>query len=134
MRHQSQAGGRTQRVADFVRDEVALILQRQMRDPRVGLVSVNEVRVSKDLSFADIYVSTLDDSDQSTRDELIATLNGAAGWVRTELAQRHSMRTTPKPRFHYDVSAQRGPRLERLIEQAVAADATHSAVNPDEPS
>lgn len=127
MRRQSPAGDRTQKVADFIRDEVALILQRQMRDPRVGMVSVNEVRVSRDLSYADIYVSTLEDSDRKARDSLIATLNGAAGWVRTELAHRHSMRTTPKPRFHYDEAAERGPRLEKLIERAVAADTAHQA-------
>jgi ribosome-binding factor A len=127
VRHQSPAGDRTRKVADFIRDEVALILQRQMRDPRVGMVSVNEVRVSKDLSFADIYVSSLDDSDRKSRENLIATLNGAAGWVRTELAHRHSMRTTPKPRFHYDEASERGPRLEKLIEQAVAADEAHHA-------
>lgn len=134
MRHQSPGGDRAQKVADFIRDEVALILQRQMRDPRVGMVSVNEVRVSRDLSYADIYVSTLDASDPKDRENLIATLNGAAGWVRTELAHRHSMRTTPKPRFHYDEAAERGPRLEKLIERAVASDtAHHVAVDRNEP-
>jgi len=124
-RHQNQGGDRTQRVADFIRDEVSLILQRQMRDPRVGMVSVNDVRVSRDLSYADIYVSSLDHDATADRTALVAALNGAAGWVRTELSSRHSMRTTPKPRFHYDEAAERGPRLERLIEQAVAADTAH---------
>lgn len=121
-RHQNHGGDRTQRVADFIRDEVALILQRQMRDPRVGMVSVNDVRVSRDLSYADIYVSSLDHADTADQTAVVAALNGAAGWVRTELSHRHSMRTTPRPRFHYDEAAERGPRLERLIEQAVAAD------------
>jgi ribosome-binding factor A len=126
-RHQNHGGDRTQRVADFIRDEVALILQRQMRDPRVRMVSVNDVRVSRDLSFADIYVSSLDHTDPAQRGALVEALNGAAGWVRTELAQRHSMRTTPRPRFHYDEAAERGPELEKLIEKAVAADAAQAA-------
>ena len=49
--------GREERVGDFIRDELASIIQRQMRDPRVGMVSVNEVKVSKDLSYAEVYVS-----------------------------------------------------------------------------
>lgn len=111
------------RVADFVRDEVSRILQRDMRDPRVGsFVSVNDVKVSKDLSYAEIYVSSLQAEDAQAQAELIGVLNGAAGFFRTELAKRHTMRTTPKPRFHYDELVERGPKLEKLIGQAVSED------------
>ena len=111
---------REPKVADFIRDELARILQLEMRDPRVGqFVSVNDVRVSRDLSYADIYVSSLQVGDASGRDELIDVLNGAAGFFRSELAKRHKMRTTPKPRFHYDELIESGPRLERLIDQAI---------------
>ncbi len=114
--------GRDLRIADFIRDEVASIIQCQMRDPRVGMLSVNDVRVSKDLSYADIYVSSFDAQNAEQREELLQVLNKAAGFVRSELARRHSMRTTPKPRFHYDELVESGPRLERLIEDAVRAD------------
>lgn len=114
--------GRDLRVADFVREELAGIIQRQMRDPRVGSVSVNDVRVSKDLAFADVYVSSLETPDPARQEVLIAVLNRASGFFRSQLARRSSMRTTPKPRFHYDVSVERGPRMERLIADAVAAD------------
>ena len=88
------------RVADFVRDEVSRILQRDMRDPRVGnFVSVNDVKVSKDLSYAEIYVSSLQAEDAQAQTELIDVLNRAAGFFRTELAKRHTMRTTPKAAF-----------------------------------
>ena len=111
------------RVADFVRDEVSRILQRDMRDPRVGsFVNVNDVKVSKDLSYADIYVSSLQGNDAKAQAELVAVLNRAAGFFRTELAKRHTMRTTPKPRFHYDELVERGPRLEQLIGQAITQD------------
>ena len=111
------------RVADFVRDEVSRILQRDMRDPRVGsFVSVNDVKVSKDLSYAEIYVSSLQAEDAEAQQELIGVLNKAAGFFRTELAKRHTMRTTPKPRFHYDELVERGPRLDKLIGQAVSQD------------
>lgn len=119
--------GRDLRIADFVRDELAAIIQRGMRDPRVGMVSVNEVSVSKDLSWADVYVSSIETESTEERDELIGVLNKAAGYFRSELAKRHSMRTTPKPRFHYDEIVERGPRLEALIESAVKSDAERAA-------
>jgi len=106
-----------------MRDEVSRILQRDMRDPRVGsFVSVNDVKVSKDLSYAEIYVSSLQAQDPQAQQELVNVLNRAAGFFRTELAKRHTMRTTPKPRFHYDELVERGPRLEKLIGQAVSRD------------
>ncbi len=119
--------GRDLRIADFVRDELAAIIQRGMRDPRVGMVSVNEVSVSKDLSWADVYVSSIETESAEDRDELIGVLNKAAGFFRSELAKRHSMRTTPKPRFHYDEIVEKGPRLEALIESAVKSDVERAA-------
>ena len=119
--------GRDLRVADFVRDELAQIMQRHMRDPRVGLVSINEVTVSKDLSYAEVYVSSVDAPSAEDREALIGVLNKAAGFFRSELAKRHSMRTTPKPRFHYDETVERGPALEALIESAVNADESQRA-------
>lgn len=114
------AVSRDLKVADFIRDEVAQIMQHEMRDPRVGnFVSVNDVRVSKDLSYADIYVSSLQADEEAQRAELIKVLNGAAGFFRSTLAKRHKMRTTPKPRFHYDELIEAGPRLEKLIGQAM---------------
>jgi ribosome-binding factor A len=115
--------GREERVADFIRDELASIIQRQMRDPRIGMVSVNEAKVSKDLSWVEVYVSSHETKTDEERAELISVLNKAAGYFRSELAKRHSMRTTPKPRFHYDEVIERGPALESLIEKAVKADA-----------
>ena len=123
------------RVADFVRDEVSRILQREMRDPRVGsFVSVNDVKVSKDLSYAEIYVSSLQANDARAQGELVDVLNRAAGFFRTELSKRHTMRTTPKPRFHYDDLAERGPRLEQLIGKAVTQDRQRAEMNVDESS
>ncbi|MFT7651613.1 MAG: ribosome-binding factor A [Limisphaerales bacterium] len=113
------------KVADFVRDELARIMQFEMRDPRVSFVSVNEVKVSKDLSYADIYVSSLQTTDEASQAELVSVLNKAAGFFRSTLAKRHSMRTTPKPRFHYDELVERAPQLEQLISKAIAEDRKH---------
>ena len=74
----------------------------------------------------------LEQFSEEERTELIGILNKASGYFRTELAKRHKMRTTPKPRFHYDESVERGPRLEALIDSALQADGPDSeAVNPD---
>jgi len=114
--------GRDLRVADFIRDEIAQIIQREMRDPRVGMVSVNDVRVSRDLSYAEVYVSSIEADSEAARLALIEVLNKASGYFRSELAKRHKMRTTPKPRFHYDELMERGLQLESLISKAVRAD------------
>lgn len=118
--------GRDLRIADFIRDEVAAIILRQIRDPRVGMVSVNDVTVSRDLSYADVYITTLDAESAEERDEVIAVLNKAAGYFRTELAKRHSMRTTPRLRFHYDEAAERGPRMDALIDSAMRSNHSRS--------
>ncbi len=118
---------RANRVADFIRSELADIVQNQMRDPRVSLLSITDARVSRDLGVADIYVSSLNARDDRERAELLAVLNGAAGFLRSAVAGRHSMRTTPRLRFHYDQLIEGGPRLEALIDRAVEADGERTA-------
>ena len=113
---------RANRVADFIREELAEIVSQRMRDPRVRLLSVTDARVSRDLSFADVYVSSIETEDQQSRDELVETLNRAAGFLRSEVARRHTMRTTPRLRFHYDRGMVEGPRMEALIQTALNAD------------
>jgi len=121
------------RIADFIRDEVAAIISRQIRDPRVGMVSVNDVTVSRDLSYADVYITTLDAESSEDRSEVVAVLNKAAGYFRTELAKRHSMRTTPRLRFHYDEAAERGPRMDALIDSAMRSNKNQSGDEAADP-
>jgi ribosome-binding factor A len=115
--------GRTVRVADNLREELADIIRREMRDPRVGLVSVNDVRVTRDLAHADVYVSALDVRDDAGKRGLIDVLNKAAGFLRSAVARGSTMRTTPQLRFHYDELIEQGARLDSLIERAVRSDA-----------
>ncbi len=121
-----ESSGRLLRVADFVREELTEIIRREMRDPRVGMLSITDVRVSRDLSYADVYVSSLEASDAEDQVELVAVLTGASGFLRSMLARSHSMRTTPKLRFHYDELIQEGSRMQRLIDQAVRDDETRA--------
>jgi len=114
--------GRTLRVADYLRDELAGIIRSGMRDPRVTMVTLNDVRVSKDLAYADIYVSSVLAEDTASRESLIDALNHASGYLRTSIARRSTMRTTPRLRFHYDRTEERGAELDALIDRAVRAD------------
>ena len=112
---------RAERIGDLFRDEIANILQKEMRDPRLAkFISVNEVKVARDLAYADVYVSSLETEDYDQKRELIDALTKASGFLRTALSKRHRIRRTPQLRFHYDDTHERVSRLESLIAGALA--------------
>jgi ribosome-binding factor A len=107
---------RPERVAHMIRREMADILESRMRDPRVSRwVSVTDVEVTSDLSFARIYVSVLPEGAE--RDATLAALEGAAGFVRRELASRLGLREVPEIRFVADTSIERGSRVEEILKK-----------------
>ena len=114
---------RADRVAVHLRAQLAEVIRSKMSDPRLPLLAVSDVRVSRDLAVADVYVSTLSEVGRDARADAVAVLNHAAGFLRSAIARRHDLRTTPKLRFHYDDLAEEAPRLEALIDQALRADA-----------
>ena len=77
---------RSERVADFIKREVALLLQRELRDPRVSNANVNAVIVSRDMSMAKIYVTFFDKETAEEAKQAVEVLNGAAGFIRSEVA------------------------------------------------
>ena len=113
---------RAARVAHFIRGELANIVQTRLRDPRAAMLTVTDARVSRDLAYADVYVSSPVANDAERKGDLVDVLNRAAGFLRTALAGRHAMRATPKLRFHYDDTPEEGARLDALIDSAVLAD------------
>lgn len=120
--HRSDSFGRELRVAEYLRKELIDIIRGKMRDPRVSSndVSITEVVVTRDISFADVYVRHADMSETCEKEKLVEVFEKAAGFLRTELAQRLSMRTTPQLRFHYDDMEEVGQRLDSLIDKAMA--------------
>ena len=105
---------RPERVAQSIRREIADILERRVRDPRVsGKVNVTDVEVTADLSFARIFVSVLADGEE--RDRVLAALQQAAPFVRRELAPRLGLREMPEIRFQFDDSLERGARVDELL-------------------
>ena len=106
---------RTDRVADYLRKELATLIQFGMRDPRVDMVSITEVEVSKDLAYARVYFTVLGkDSEDEVKDSAEA-LNRAAGFMRSQLSKDSSMRMVPQLKFLFDKSVGRGRYMEDLI-------------------
>lgn len=112
---------RTRRIAQQLQQELAVILQRDMKDPRVGFVTVNDVDVSRDLSYAKVYV-TFFEEDRAIVDEKIAALTAAAPYVRTLVAGRMKLRVMPELRFIYDSSLVEGMRMSNLVSQVITND------------
>lgn len=136
---------RVQRVADQIQRELAMLIQLEVSDPRVGMVSVTSVKLSRDLAYADVYVTvmgsvdgaaglapgvTLDKAGELDKLEIeasVSALNSAAGYLRTLLSKRLSLRITPRLKFHYDESVARGQYLSSLIDRAIAEDDEHQS-------
>ncbi len=111
---------RTVRVAEQLRRELALLIQQEVKDPRLGMVTVSDVEVSSDLAHAKVYVTALAGEDKI--DETVAVLNHAASFLRRELGHRLVLRTIPRLQFYYDRSISQGAELSALIEKAVHDD------------
>lgn len=109
---------RSTRVAEQLQRELADIVRREIQDPRVALMTITAVRLSKDLSHAKVLVSTL--GEGQSHSDLVATLQHAAGFLRHELGSRLRLRIIPELRFEYDESLERAATLEALIARANA--------------
>lgn len=108
---------RSHRVAEQIRRELADLLQFEVKDPRVGRVTLTEVEVTGDLAHAKVYFVTQDDAPAAT-----AALTKAAGFLRSQLSQRLLLRSVPQLHFVYDESMDRGIHLSQLIDQAIASE------------
>jgi ribosome-binding factor A len=105
---------RPERVGHLMQREIADILANKLRDPRLGaMVSVIDVEVTSDLSFARVFVSVLPQDEN--RERVLAALQNAAGFVRKELAPRLGLREVPELRFMLDTSIERGARVEDIL-------------------
>ncbi|MCC4799674.1 30S ribosome-binding factor RbfA [Enterovibrio norvegicus] len=112
---------RTQRVSQQVQKEIALILQREIKDSRIGMVTVSGVDVSRDLAYAKVHVTFLTTGDQ-TAEEGLEALNEQAWYVRTLLGKAIRLRITPEVIFIFDQSLTEGMRISNLVSQAVKSD------------
>jgi ribosome-binding factor A len=107
---------RPEKVAHLMRREIAEILQRRLRDPRVSaMVSVTDVEVTQDLSFARVFVSIM--GSPAECEATLQALANAAGFVRHELSPRLGLREVPGIRFVHDTSLERGARVDELLKR-----------------
>ena len=107
---------RATRLADQIQRDLADLIRLEVRDPRVGLVTITTVEVTRDLSHAQVFVTSLAETAAA---ESVKALTHAAGFLRSRLAQSLRLRTIPELHFVYDASVERGVRLSKLIDEAV---------------
>ena len=118
---------RTLRVADQIQRTLAQLIQLEVSDPRVGLVNINDVEVSRDYAVARVYVTFVNCDSPQESEQSLQALNNAAGFLRAQLAKSLNARTTPRLQFIYDKSGVEGSKLDRLIDDALQADRDHHA-------
>ena len=115
---------RQQRVAEEVRHELSQLIEHEIDDPRLELISVTDATISPDLREANVYVSSL--QGEAARAEVLAGLEAARGFLRHGLAERLKLRLVPDLHFHWDKSLETGDRISQLIDQIEEADARQS--------
>jgi ribosome-binding factor A len=113
---------RSERVGDTLQRELAILIQQEIRDPRVGMVNINAVRVHHDLKTARVFVTYVDQLDQKEIQQSIQVLNKAAGFLRSKLHNKIIMRVIPRLHFEYDESVMRAAHLTDLIDSAIKSD------------
>jgi ribosome-binding factor A len=112
-----RTSGRPQKLGDLIQRELSDLIAREMRDPRVGMLTITSVDVSPDLSHAKVFFTLL---EAKKLEDTLQGLKRSAGFLRSQLAKRIKLYTTPELRFEYDESVARGDHLSRLIDQANA--------------
>lgn len=124
---------RADRVAQELQKEVAVILQREVKDPRIGMVTVSDVEISRDLAYAKVFVTFLFDSDADAVKRGLEGLEKASPYIRSLLGKAMRLRIVPELQFVYDQSLVEGMRMANLVTQAVRKDEARQAqVNDSE--
>ncbi|HKQ80953.1 MAG TPA: 30S ribosome-binding factor RbfA [Steroidobacteraceae bacterium] len=110
---------RSRRIGDQIQRALSELLRREVKDPRLGMVTLTEVRVSKDLAYATVFYSVLGADVATTTQEI---LDGAADYLRGPLGRSLGLRHSPQLRFRRDELIEQGARMSELINNAVAQD------------
>jgi len=105
---------RARKVAERIQEELADILKRNVADPRLAMITITDVDVDRELAYAHIYVVASGDDERM--DDVLAGLEGAQGYLRSQLAARIQLRSFPQLRFRWDASHERGARIEELLD------------------
>lgn len=131
-KHSKSIPGRGQRVADQIQRDLAELIAKEVKDPRVGMVTLTEVQLTPDYAHAKIYFTTLADSPEAVQHTLTG-LRKASGFLRNQLGRRLTIHTLPELHFIHDTSTTRGMALSRLIDEANASRALDDENNETKP-
>jgi ribosome-binding factor A len=104
---------RTQRIAERIQEELSEMLLRDLEDPRLKGIFVTDVRVDRELSYADVFVSALEGLERSS--EVLEGLDSASGFIRHALSAKIELRAFPRVRFHWDPTPENADRVERTL-------------------
>jgi len=107
------SGIRLQRIADRVKQELAQMLIRELSDPRLKQIFVTDVKIDRELAFADIYISAVEGVSRSV--DILAGLESASGFIRRILASRVEVRAFPRLRFHWDPTPEHADHIEKIM-------------------
>ena len=118
----SGESSRTRRVGEQIQRELALLIQQDVKDPRVKWVTISAVKVTKDFSHANVFFTVLGDYNETVDKNVQAGLEKASGFLRRELGRKIKLRIVPELHFKYDDSTVRGTELSSLIDAAIASD------------
>jgi ribosome-binding factor A len=113
---------RTDRVGQQIQKEIALILQREIKDPRLGMITVSAVEVSRDLAYAKVFITSLDNHEEDKSKLIMKILGDAQGFVRSLLGKRIRARIVPEIKFVMDTSLIEGMRISNLVDRAIRDD------------
>ena len=113
---------RTDRVAQQIQKEIAVILQREIKDPRLGMVTVSAVEVSRDLSYAKVFITVFNTDDEDKAKQSAKILNEATGYIRSLLGKRIRAPTQLKSIFVIDNSLMEGMRISNLVDSVIRED------------
>src|SRR5688572_13917326 len=119
---------RSRRIAEQIQRELSDIIRLELKDPRVGMITIIDVEVTQDQAHAKVFFTSLGDASRVA--DITQGLQHAAGFLRSELAHRMKLRIVPQLQFKYDESVERGIHLSQLIDAAVADDAAKAARTP----
>lgn len=122
---------RSDRVAQTLQKEIAIILQREVKDPRIGMVTVSDVEVSRDLAYAKVFVTFLFAEDQGQVEDALRGLEKASPYIRTLLGKAMRLRIIPELRFIYDQTLVEGMRMANLVTQVVRDDEARHVENSE---
>ncbi|MCH5049316.1 30S ribosome-binding factor RbfA [Pectobacterium aquaticum] len=123
---------RTQRVAQEMQKEIAIIIQREVKDPRIGMATVSGVEVSRDLAYAKVFVTFLNDNEPEQIQKAVKALQDASSFIRKLIGKAMRLRVVPELTFSYDNSLVEGMRMSNLVTNVVRNDTERRPVTGED--